>query len=112
MDRINFSTNWNGKLNPDAKFFTTIRKYSPVKHIEGRDFEIFLKDRYLFKAELYQVFTVSFGAIHPNTIIIDTGYSYDESCKLFMNFLHCTTIDQLKAEKVDHLLFKKINKLL
>ncbi|MBF7091118.1 hypothetical protein IUY40_06160 [Flavobacterium sp. ALJ2] len=42
MEKLEFSTNWNNKL--DCKCFTTIRIFNPAKHFRGNQFEVFCKE--------------------------------------------------------------------
>lgn len=108
MDSIKFSCNWNGKLN--NTFFTTIRASRPSRIIEGRDYEIWLNNQFLFTAEIKKVHTLKLGEITPEWIMIDTGYSYTESLKIFANFFHCATPEQAKQETVDHILLQRVKK--
>ena len=48
MEKLEFSTNWNNKL--DCKCFTTIRLYNPNKHFRGNQFEISLQNKFKGKA--------------------------------------------------------------
>jgi hypothetical protein len=107
MYKIFFTHDWNGKLGAKVKYFTTIRKSKNGFYREGLGYEIWLNNQHQFNAELKSLHTLEFGKIHPNTIMIDTGYSYDESCKIFMNFLKVKTIDELKSTVVDHLLLQR-----
>lgn len=81
MEKLEFSTNWNNKL--DCKCFTTIRIYNPTKHFNGNKFDVYLKTKYR-----YQVQVISLGLyfLHELTDYIcylDTGYSKAETIEIF-----------------------------
>jgi hypothetical protein len=78
MKRINFNYNWNNKL--DAKIFTTIRLWNPVKYKEGEEYEVFLKEKprpYL--AQCLEVKKMPFSSLDNNWVGLDTGYTGKET---------------------------------
>jgi len=95
MDIINFSQNFNNKLMLNS-YFTTIRPFSPSKHIVG----VLKKCQYPRKGEMVEFVTeitdvtpVLLDKI-PNFIFcIDTGYSKEESIRMFENMYKNKGID-------------------
>jgi hypothetical protein len=74
MNIINFSYNWNNKL--DCKAFTTLRlsdKYNISDIVE-----IHLKNKLLFKAEVIDKKYLKLDKINHFIAYIDTGYNYQE----------------------------------
>lgn len=77
LEKINFNTNWNNKLN--NKTFSTIRIFNNKKFIIGYYYKILLKNEYLFDAKLE--FEKSFyidGLTNPMAYL-DTGYPRNET---------------------------------
>ncbi len=75
--RINFSKNWNGKL--DKEEFTTIRTWSPKFKTQ----EIFLNKRFLFEAEILEIIDGCFKDIPKEVVESDTGMSHEKSKDMF-----------------------------
>lgn len=75
---INFSTNWNNKL--DCQAFTTMRLYNAKQHYAGRKVKLKLKghDRGNGRIEAVKAFHID--KLSPYISYLDTGYSVDD-CK-------------------------------
>lgn len=99
-----FSKNWNGKLTAD--FFTTIRFDSWIRI--GIDVDIVLNRKYLFTAEVLDKEIMPFGQIPKKLVIIDTGYSYEESIEIFMKFGKIPNVSDLMTKNADVFLLRRI----
>lgn len=77
MQTINFSYNWNKKL--DCNAFTTIRLYQPNKYQIGHEYEIRLKEKALFNAVIVDVKKFYLKDLSNFISYLDTGYS-KENC--------------------------------
>ena len=94
MKRINYSHNWNGKL--DCDYHTTIRKYTEDKYKYyynsiGETFEVFLKNEKKTIAKLVTVHKFNRNDLTGNTILkilvtLDTGLVIDEAIELLDKF--------------------------
>lgn len=76
MKTINFSYNWNNKL--DCKAYTTFRLYNPSKYVVGDIYQIRLKDKPVHQALLVDIRRMSLDKVNEFIAHIDTGYSLDE----------------------------------
>lgn len=73
MRTINFSTNWNNKLDCDA--FTTIRLENPSKYIVNEVYSIQLQNKHLFNARIESIKPFKLDKLNNFMARIDTGYS-------------------------------------
>jgi hypothetical protein len=78
MNKLNFSFNWNNKL--DCKCFTTLRLRNPNKYFLNAEFEVFLKDEFKGKVIVTEIRHIKMHDINEFIARLDTGYSKDE-CK-------------------------------
>lgn len=76
-DTINFSTNWNNKL--DCMAFTTIRLRNSNKYQIGREYKIILKKDFKKNARIEDIKTIYFNQINEFIAHLDTGYSAHET---------------------------------
>lgn len=91
MKEINFSHNWNNKLNCDI--YTTIRrltveKYCYYERLEGEIFDVILKGKKIHQAKLIYVVRIlarSDSLIYP-LFAFDTGMERNEAMELFKKF--------------------------
>ena len=74
---INFSTNWNNKL--DCMAFTTIRLRNSNKYQIGREYRILLKKKFKKNARIEAIKTIHYNQINEFIAHIDTGYSAHET---------------------------------
>ena len=74
---INFSYNWNNKLN--CKAFTTIRLKNSKKYQIGKEFKILLKKELLKSAVIEDIRTIYLNQINEFIAHLDTGYSAHET---------------------------------
>jgi len=74
---INFSTNWNNKL--DCKCFTTIRLKNEKKYQHNKVYGIYINKKPVKKAEIIDIKTIFFNQINEYIAMLDTGYSAHEA---------------------------------
>lgn len=74
---INFSTNWNNKL--DCKCFTTLRLKNPKKYRVGAEYLITQNRKPKKKALIEAIRTIYFKEINEFVAHLDTGYSAHET---------------------------------
>ena len=82
MKRINFSENWNNKL--DWKLFSTIRKESNLT--EGDTVKVYLKKKFMFKAQVFFITSINFSSLPLSSLEFDTGLDQGKALKLFKKF--------------------------
>lgn len=80
MEKLEFSTNWNNKL--DCKCFTTIRLFNTAKHFKGNQFEVFLQKKYKTKVEVLSVGLIKINSLTDFLCYLDTGYSRLETIEI------------------------------
>lgn len=84
METLEFSTNWNKKLDCDC--FTTIRLQNPKKFFRGAEFKILLHSgsKQVIKgvADVIDVRNVFINGFDDFTCMLDTGYSAKETVEL------------------------------
>lgn len=73
---INFSYNWNGKLNNKA--FTTIRIHNPKKYRVGELYNIQIKETPYGTAKLKAITVLKGSQFNEYISHIDTGYNLAE----------------------------------
>ncbi|WP_299012027.1 hypothetical protein [uncultured Polaribacter sp.] len=74
---INFSANWNNKL--DCMAFTTIRLRNSNKYQIGKEYKIILKKNFKKNARIEAIKTIYFNQINEFIAHLDTGYSAHET---------------------------------
>lgn len=80
MRSINFSLNWNNKL--DNNVFTTIRsRFVPIE--PGTSVQIMLKNKLYCWAKVKECILCKFSDINPLIIYLDTGHSPDQAYEIF-----------------------------
>lgn len=77
MDEIEFSYNWNNKL--DSRCFSTIRIYNPKKYVIGLNYKILLKSNYLYDAKIVYEKGFFINQLSEPMSFLDTGYSKIET---------------------------------
>lgn len=84
MDRLNFSHNWNKKLDCDC--FSTIRRWNPAVHFEGKEVEVYDNSvspaRYKGRAKYAIVSEFTLRQLKPAAAMLDTGYDLDETLNI------------------------------
>lgn len=77
---INFSHNWNGKLQ--NKCFTTIRLHNPRKYQIGKIYEVRLKETIIKECEIIAIKETVIANMGEIVCHLDTGYSRFETMKI------------------------------
>lgn len=110
MDRLNFSTNWNGgKLN--CNVFSTIRRHNPAVHYVGKIVEIYDQSttpaKYRGKGEYLHVFPFKLHQLKPGMALLDTGYGVEETANIIRTMYKnkCADVNQ---ETFAYCLIRKI----
>jgi len=80
MNILDFSYNWNNKLNNAA--FTSLRLRNDEKYVVGSRYAILLKDKKIQEAELVAVKHFLLNDINEFIARIDTGYTRDKCIEL------------------------------
>ena len=102
---INFSTNWNNKL--DCIAFTTIRLKNSTKYQIGKEYEIHLKNTLKKRARIEGIKLIYFHQINEYIAYIDTGYSSEEEKKIIKKMY--SNIN-LKTQPFSFILLKSLPK--
>lgn len=74
--KLDFSYNWNGKLN--GKAFTSIRLWNEGKYEVGNEYEIRLGNTKKGTARLISLKRIRLNQINDYIALLDTGYQVDE----------------------------------
>ena len=105
---LDFSQNWNGKLNNN--FFSTIRLFNPKKYKLGRQYIIRYKNEEILKAELDEITPVFYLQQVPSIAAKqDTGYSKEETIKIFENIYKNADFD-INTKLLQLYLFKVLKR--
>lgn len=104
MQTINFSYNWNNKL--ECKAFTTIRLHNSKKYKVGELYSIRLQTSKGVElkghAEIVDIKTISFDQINEFIAHLDTGYNAKETKRILLKMY------KTKNKKFDFILLKKV----
>ncbi|MCG8208843.1 MULTISPECIES: hypothetical protein [Tenacibaculum] len=103
MNTINFSSNWNNKLN--CEYFTTIRIYNPIKHKIGNKFNVFLGKKLKIKAEIIGIKKGFAKDLNEYDCYLDTGYNKQETITILQKIYPKTN---LKHKVIVLILLKRI----
>ncbi len=76
-ERLNFSTNWNGKLF--CNYFTTIRLHNPRKYGVGNQYDFHLKEVFMGEVKVIDHKKLTVATISEWIARLDTGYSAEET---------------------------------
>ena len=102
MKRINFSYNWNNKIN--CKAFTTLRLSNRTKYKIDELYEIWLKKDFVKNGIIIDIKVLSLEQISEYIAYLDTGYSRDECVSIIKRMYK--NVDFLKT-KLDFILIKE-----
>lgn len=100
---INFSTNWNNKL--DCKAFTTLRLRNPNKYVIGKEYNILLNGQLKKRAIIEDMKTIHLSDINEFIARIDTGYSAHET-KNIIQKMYANKVKDLDAAYFSFILLK------
>ncbi|MDD4992153.1 MAG: hypothetical protein PHR83_07980 [Paludibacter sp.] len=79
-DKIQFSYNWNNKLQNKA--FTTIRLHNPNKYKVGNVYEIEINDNPKGTATLQDVRVLRIDQLNDFICYLDTGYNREQTINM------------------------------
>lgn len=94
MDRLNFSYNWNNKLN--CKVFSTIRKADPEVYYLDRVLEVYLKQEFIKTIRIHDTIPCLLSKLPPFTCFLDTGYCKEETISIIRKMHHLQAEQDLK----------------
>ncbi|GAB4493362.1 MAG: hypothetical protein OHK0045_22710 [Raineya sp.] len=80
MQNIDFTYNWNKKLDCDC--FTTFRIYNPAKYKIGDTVTVSLKGQIIKECVIIDVKKMKIAQVNTFIANLDTGYSVDEFKKI------------------------------
>lgn len=109
LHRLNFSYNWNNKLN--CNVFSTIRRYNPAVHYEGRIVQVFETgtkpgtDR--GKAKYIIVTPFKLHQLKPSMAYLDTGYNLEET-KNILRTMYTGKVPDIEQETFCYCILEKI----
>lgn len=103
MQEINFSSNWNGKLN--CQSFTTFRFWNEEKYRVDEIYRITFRD-IEFKAKILRIQKMKLSAVDEWIARLDTGYSLEEFKKAIRIIYQDRTKNVEKADFALILLLK------
>jgi len=104
MDKISFSSNWNGKLNEEVPYFTTVRLFNTNKYKIGKQFAIYYKTDLLYIATCMSIKILTINQVNEYVAGLDAGLTVKEFIALMMKFY--PKIDW-KTQRLHLILLKK-----
>ena len=109
MERLDFSTNWNKKLDCDV--FSTIRRWNPTVHFEGKEVDIYDNSvspaRYKGRAKYAIVSEFKLNQLKPAAAMLDTGYSLDETLNIIRTMYH-KKVPNVETQSFAYIILRKI----
>lgn len=103
--RIDFSFNWNNKL--DCVYFTTLRLHNPSKYAPNNVHSVYLKDEFLFDATIQSVKSIYGKDLNPFICGLDTGYSVSVAKGILAN-MYKKTVLEIEQEQFSFVLYKRL----
>ena len=105
MKKINFSTNWNGKLG--CSVYTTIRLQNISKYKTGDLYDVRLNGKPHHKAKILGIKTLP-SIYHLSSFVcyLDTGYSAEETIGIFEK-MYKAKVRNLQVQPFSIILLKK-----
>jgi len=109
MERLNFSTNWNKKLDCDV--FSTIRLWNPPKHFEGKEVDIYDNSttpaRYKGHGKYAIVSEFKLNQLKESAAMLDTGYTLAETINLIRT-MYKNKVQNLDQQTFAYIIIRKI----
>lgn len=109
MDHLNFSHNWNKKLDCDV--FSTIRRWNPAVHFEGREVDIYDNSvnpaRYKGRGKYAIVSEFKLNQLKPAAAMLDTGYTLDETLNIIRT-MYYKKVPNLEEQSFAYIIIRKI----
>lgn len=103
MNKLEFSTNWNKKLN--CKCFTTIRLHNPQKYFIGEVFAIMLNEKNVGFAKLKDLKQIKIDEINNFMSFLDTGYNAATTKEIIKNIYKSKQIN-FETQVFDYCVFE------
>ena len=112
MERLNFSTNWNRKLDCDV--FSTIRLWKPEVHYQGREVDIYDRSvtppRFKGRGRYELVSQVLISQLKPAIAMLDTGYSLEETQNIIRT-MYYKTMSNIETQPLAYIIIRKIKEV-
>lgn len=109
MERLNFSHNWNKKLDCDV--FSTIRLWNPALHFEGKEVDIYDNSvspaRFKGRGKYAIVSEFKINQLKPAAAILDTGYPLDETLNI-LRTMYYKKVDNIETQSFAYIIIQKI----
>lgn len=109
METLNFSTNWNRKL--DCEVFSTIRRWNPAVHYEGREVEIWDKStspaKYRGRGRYVLVSEFRLHQLKPAAAMLDTGYTLPETLNIIRT-MYRDKVPNLEQARFAYIIIRKV----
>jgi len=109
MNRLDFSHNWNNKLQ--CNVFSTIRRHLPAVHYHGKIVEVYdcshNPARFIGRAEYILVSPIKLHQLKPAMALLDTGYGLNETKEILIN-MYKNKVDDVHQESFCYCILKKI----
>ncbi|MCF8359246.1 MAG: hypothetical protein K9H26_10835 [Prolixibacteraceae bacterium] len=109
MNRINFSYNWNKKL--DCNVFSTIRLWNPAKYYEGAEVDIWENSRkpalFRGRGRLLIVSKFKLHQLKPAAAWLDTGYSLEETRNILRK-MYFGKVPDVEKQDFAYIIIEKI----
>lgn len=109
MERLNFSCNWNRKLDCDV--FSTIRLWNPPKHFEGKQVEVYDNSvspaRYKGRAVYVIVSEFTLRQLKPAAAMLDTGYDLEQT-KSIIRTMYNKKVPNVETQPFAYCILQKI----
>lgn len=109
METLSFSQNWNKKL--DCDLFSTIRRWNPAIHYEGREVSIYdntsKPGRFKGRGRYVLVTEFKLHQLKPAVAMLDTGYSLEET-KNIIRTMYRNKVPDVERESFAYIIVQKI----
>lgn len=109
MERLDFSNNWNNKL--DCEVFSTIRLWNPRVHYEGRECGVYLnagtQSRFKGRVRYELVSEIKLHQLKPAAALLDTGYTLPETINLIRT-MYRNIISDVDKQSFAYIICRKI----
>jgi hypothetical protein len=109
MEHLNFSTNWNKKLDCDV--FSTIRLWNPPKHFEGKEVDIYDNSvnpaRYKGRCKCEIVSEFKLNQLKPAAAMLDTGYDLAETINI-LRTMYYKKVPNIETQSFAYIIIRKI----
>jgi hypothetical protein len=109
IERLNFSTNWNKKL--DCDIFSTIRIWNQDKHFQGKEVDIYDNSikpaRYKGRAKYEIVSEFKLSQLKASAAMLDTGYTLSETINI-LRTMYYKKVPDIEKQSFAYIILRKI----